>query len=66
MFRSELKPSVVRGRLGDDWEAGISSSESELALFVGDLIGEIAGVWLSLISTRMAATISLFGVAIEF
>ena len=57
---------MVRGRLGGGWEAGISSSESELALFEGDLIGEIAGGWLSLISASMAATLSSFGVAIEF
>ena len=48
------------------WEAGISPSESEMALFVGDLIGEIAGVWLSLISARMVATRSLLGVDIGF
>ena len=51
---------------GGGREAGISSSESELLLFIGDLIGEIAGAWLSLISARMAATRSSFGVAIEF
>ena len=42
------------------------TSESELPRFVGDLIGEIAGVWLSLISASMPATPSSFGVAIEF
>ena len=30
--------------------------------FVGDVIGEIAGYWLSLISARLAATRSSFGV----
>ena len=36
--------------MGGGWEGGISSSESELPNFFGDLIEEIAGVWLSLIS----------------
>ena len=60
LFRSELNPSAVRGHLGGDWEAGISSSESGLALFVADLIGEIAGVWLSLnIRTSLQVTFSV-------
>jgi len=57
---------VVHGCLGGGCETGISSSELELALFVGDSIGKIVGVWLSFISARMAMTSSSLGVAIEF
>ena len=66
LFRSVLKPSSVRGRLGAGWEDGISSSELELALLAGDLTGEIAGVWLSLMSASMAATWLSFKLAMEF
>ena len=42
-LRASMASVSVRGRLRGGWEAGTSSSESELPLFVGDLIGEIAG-----------------------
>ena len=42
----------------------MSSSESERVRFSGDLIGESGdGAWLSLISARISATISLLALA---
>ena len=44
----------------------MSSSESERVRFSGDLIGESGdGAWLSLISARISATISLLALAMS-
>ena len=52
---ARIVPAFVLGRLEADYDDGISSSESEL-FYCGDLIGEIGGVWLSLILASMAMT----------
>ena len=60
-----LVPACVLGHLEAGCDCGISSSRSELFVS-GDLIDEIGGVWLSLISASMAMTELSSMVATEF